>query len=107
MKNDAAKIYGRILKDYRKVAGMTQEDIALQLGYTRQMVSAWETGKTVPGREVIEKIEALINPGFRSGEELDEDDLNMAREPELHYNYLKLTKNESICIIYKVLYVKV
>ena len=36
------------LKKYRQLAGMTQEELALELGVTPITVCRWETGKVEP-----------------------------------------------------------
>ena len=41
------------LKMLRKQAGMSQEQLAEKLGVSRQAVTKWETGKNVPGQEVL------------------------------------------------------
>jgi len=38
----------KILKDLRKKHGLSQDEMARKLYVTRQAVSRWETGKTVP-----------------------------------------------------------
>lgn len=53
----AAKIpagnYGAIIREYRKKAGMEQEELGSRLGYTKNAVHNWETGKSRPDLDVI------------------------------------------------------
>lgn len=44
---------GTILKQLRDAALMTQADLAEQLHVTRQAVSRWENGETVPGPDLL------------------------------------------------------
>lgn len=41
------------LATLRKDAGMSQEDLAIKLGVTRQAISRWERGKVYPDTENI------------------------------------------------------
>ncbi|MFT8412572.1 MAG: helix-turn-helix transcriptional regulator [Schleiferilactobacillus perolens] len=36
------------LRDQRRKAGLSQEEVAEKVGVTRQTVSKWETGQAVP-----------------------------------------------------------
>lgn len=40
----------------RRVAGLSQEALALKLGVTQSAVALWENGKTVPRRPLVQKI---------------------------------------------------
>ena len=44
------------LKETRKKAGLTQEDVAKQLGITRPAYTQYETDKTQPSLEIAAKI---------------------------------------------------
>ncbi len=41
------------LYSYRKKAGMSQQELAEHLGVSRQSISKWETGTTVPSSEKL------------------------------------------------------
>ena len=44
------------VKDYRKGAGLTQEDLALLAGVSRQTIISIEKNKFVPGLDIALKI---------------------------------------------------
>lgn len=44
------------LKQLRLDRGMTQEDVAEQVGLTRQAVSGYESGRTQPGLDILERL---------------------------------------------------
>ena len=44
------------LKNLRLAAGMTQEQAAAQLGMTRQGLSGYETGRTRPDVETLQRL---------------------------------------------------
>ena len=54
-------IISRYLKFLRKSHNYTQEDLAKKLDISRQAVSKWETGMTIPDLEVLLKISKLYN----------------------------------------------
>ena len=52
---------GESLKKIRKQYKMTQEEIAKLLGMGRSGYTYYETGKTVPSIEVLQKLSAIYN----------------------------------------------
>ena len=44
------------LVDRRKAAGLSQEALAAQLGVSRQAVSKWESGQTVPDAVTVARL---------------------------------------------------
>ncbi len=54
-------IISRYLQFLRKSHNYTQEDLAKKLDISRQAVSKWETGTTIPDLEVLLKISKLYN----------------------------------------------
>ena len=49
----------RIVRDARTVLGMTQEELAAELGCARATVHRYETGKTEPKKVVLDRLESL------------------------------------------------
>uniref|UniRef100_UPI004056A957 helix-turn-helix domain-containing protein n=1 Tax=Acetatifactor sp. TaxID=1872090 RepID=UPI004056A957 len=49
------------LKNYRRNKGMSQEQVALQVHVTRQTVSKWEKGISVPDAETLIKIAEVFD----------------------------------------------
>ena len=44
------------LKDLRRLSGMTQEQVARQVGLTRQAISSYESGRTQPDLAMLEQL---------------------------------------------------
>lgn len=49
------------LKHLRKSKGLTQEELALQLGVVRQTISKWEKGLSVPDSEMLIEISEQLS----------------------------------------------
>ena len=54
-------IISKYLQFLRKSSNYTQDDLAKKLGISRQAVSKWETGTTIPDLEVLLKISKLYD----------------------------------------------
>ena len=54
----------------RKEAGITQEEMARRLYVTRQAVSRWETGETMPGIDMVKLVWRAAGALFRYAYEL-------------------------------------
>ena len=50
-----------VLLDLRNKAGLSQDDLAAKVFVTRQAVSRWETGETVPNTETLKLLSSLFN----------------------------------------------
>lgn len=48
------------IKRYRKNLNLTQEALAERMGYTKQTISNWETGKNYPSDEDIERLSEIF-----------------------------------------------
>lgn len=49
------------LKKARAKTGLTQEQVAKELGYKRATLANWETGRTEPDIETVTKLAAFYN----------------------------------------------
>lgn len=54
--------FGEWLNDARKQKGMTQEQLAVELNYTKQAISKWEQGKGMPNNDTLVKLEGMLGP---------------------------------------------
>lgn len=63
---------GEQIRQARKLKGLTQEALASQLNLTRQAVSHWESGRTMPDAETLLKLSGLLGRRFESGEAMPE-----------------------------------
>ena len=76
---DMIKI-GKFLQELRKEKGMTQEQLAEQMGVARRTVSRWETGSNMPDLDVLIDLADLytvdlreILSGERKNEQMNEE----------------------------------
>ena len=86
-----------IIYDLRSKINMSQEEVAQKVFVTRQAVSRWETGETVPNTETLKLLSNLFNVSINtllgSPRELrcqccgmPIDDGIMSREPDGEFN---------------------
>ena len=54
-------IISKYLQFLRKSNNYTQDDLAKELGISRQAISKWETGATIPNLDVLLKISKLYD----------------------------------------------
>ncbi len=86
-------IISKYLQFLRKSNNYTQDDLAKQLGISRQAVSKWETGTTIPDLEVLLKISKLYDMMLGSKAQLP----NLATKIKfIAKNFLYLCKNNKI-----------
>ncbi len=71
---------GKFLQELRKENGLTQEQLAEQLGVARRTVSRWETGSNMPDMDILIELSDLyavdlreILSGERKSERMDQD----------------------------------
>ncbi|MBF0991041.1 MAG: helix-turn-helix transcriptional regulator, partial [Atopobium sp.] len=76
---DIVKI-GKVLQELRKEKGLTQEQLAEQMGVTRRTVSRWETGSNMPDLDILMELSDFyavdlreILCGERTREHMDEE----------------------------------
>lgn len=58
------KTFGEQLSEARKAAGMTQERLAEEMGFTRQGISNWERDRSLPDPEIILRLSELLHFRF-------------------------------------------
>lgn len=86
-----------ILLELRTKSGLSQEELAEKVYVTRQAVSRWETGETVPGTETLKLLSELfdvsINTLLGAPQKLvcqccgmPLDDSSISREPDGAFN---------------------
>lgn len=86
-----------ILLELRRKSGLSQEQLAEKVYVTRQAVSRWETGETVPNTETLKLLSGLfdvsINTLLGSPRQLicqccgmPLEDANISREPDGAFN---------------------
>ena len=87
----------KIILELRTRKGMSQEELAEQVHVTRQAVSRWETGETIPNTETLKLLSKLfdvsINTLLGSPRKLicqccgmPLDDSSISREPDGSFN---------------------
>ena len=76
---DLVKI-GKFLQELRKEKGLTQEQLAEQMGVARRTVSRWETGSNMPDMDILIDLSDLysvdlreILSGERKSERMDQE----------------------------------
>lgn len=76
---DLVKI-GKFLQELRKEHGLTQEQLAEQMGVARRTVSRWETGSNMPDMDILIDLSDLysvdlreILSGERKSERMDQE----------------------------------
>ena len=88
---------GKILLQLRNQKGLSQEELAQRLFVTRQAVSRWETGETVPNTETLKllskEFDVSINTLLGAPRKLicqccgmPLEDASMSREPDGSFN---------------------
>ncbi len=86
-------IISKYLQFLRKSNNYTQDDLAKEIGISRQAVSKWENGTTIPNLEVLLKISKLYDMMLGSKAQLP----NLATKIKfIAKNFLYLYKNNKI-----------
>ena len=82
------------LHSYRKKSGLSQQELAEQLDVSRQSVSKWETGITVPSVEKLILLSKLYNVPLTI---LTDDDVELKENTDLQ-PVTNTKKNPSILL---------
>ena len=72
------------IKEKRKNLNLTQEEVAKKLFVSRQTISNWENGKTLPDIELLISISELYEISL---DELIKGDKKMQRKIKIKHNY--------------------
>ena len=54
------KLLGKKVQKYRKMTGLSQEDVAYKVGISRAYMGYIEQGRNVPSLEVLQKVAKVI-----------------------------------------------
>ncbi len=73
-------IFKEKLKQLRKAAGMSQEDLAGKLNVSRQAVSRWETGETLPDADMLVQLSNLFEVSIDSLLKSEDDIIKKSNE---------------------------
>ncbi len=96
---DQIKI-GAFLKDLRKTKGITQEQLAEELGVSGRTISRWETGNNMPDISLLVEIAEYYDvsiPEIIKGERQSEDMKEEAKEvAETMSDYAKAEKEQLV-----------
>ena len=59
-KADGYRGWGKLIKDARKSAGLSQEQVAAHVGVTKGTISQWETEQGKPKRKHVPKLASIL-----------------------------------------------
>jgi len=76
-------VFGRAIWTYRKVKGLTQQQLGQILGVSKTTISSWERGEIVPDKRVMEYAERTLGPEFVRYEVNDTDIVTLRRDTVL------------------------
>lgn len=51
---------GDVIREHRKLKNLTQKELGERLFVSKQAISKWETGRTLPDIETIQKLTAIL-----------------------------------------------
>lgn len=102
---DLGKI-GERIKQLRQKVSLTQEQLADKLYVSRQAVSRWEAGQTLPTIDNICELTVILNASFENILCLDETktELDFSSEESREAAAAKIARGEYICDIASLLY---
>jgi XRE family transcriptional regulator, regulator of sulfur utilization len=60
VKNQLVKVFGQIIKEQRKLKGLTQQQVADYTGLDRAFISELERGKLLPSLETFFKLAPVL-----------------------------------------------
>lgn len=71
-------MYGKIIRYYRKLRGLTQAELAARINVSEKTISSWEVDRTEPNMEAVENLSAVLGVSKSElvGEKMKEDQLS-------------------------------
>lgn len=71
-------MYGRIIRYYRKLRGITQAELAELINVSEKTISSWEVDRTEPNMEAVERLSVALEvpKSVLVGEELTPERLS-------------------------------
>lgn len=91
-----------ILLKLRNKAGLSQEELAEKIYVTRQAVSRWETGETLPNTETLKQLSRLYNVSINTllgsprklicqccGMPLEDENMSKEKDGSINEDYCK------------------
>lgn len=102
---------GKYIKELRTNKGLSQNELGDMVHVTRQAVSSWENGKTLPDSDVLMSLSKLfdvsINDILTGGDKTDLEDITLKLVDENNKNISKLKKTflvSSLTILFLLLF---
>ena len=101
---------GMRIAEHRKRLGLSQEELADKLYVTRQALSKWENGTSVPSIDTLSQISKLFSVSFEEllglfdKEKLDVDENDIFRGHDRSFILSKIVSGEVKVKIHDVLY---
>lgn len=89
----------KILKEKRTELGQTQQEIADKLNVTRQTVSSWEVGKSIPDISSLIEISELYNVSLDYMLKGDEKVTEKLKDDTVELKFLRFFSKSSLIII--------
>jgi DNA-binding transcriptional regulator YiaG/tetratricopeptide (TPR) repeat protein len=88
---------GDALREFRRLAGLTQQDVATQLGVVKSTVSTWESGNATPSLASARDLDELYSSGTKIATlvELARRDMS-ARRPALATEIRKVRRTAGV-----------
>lgn len=85
----------------RKAAGLTQEQLGEKMHMSRQGISHWETGRSLPDAETLKQLSQALNYDFITSEALVETDASVpeAKKPERPAKVLWIRRGLSVGLL--------
>ena len=92
---------GTIIRNHRIAKGLTQEELGVKVFVSKQAVSKWETGKTLPDIEMVRKLCDIL--------EINKDEIlgGSIEETKKSHKWLKIVTIISVVSILVVLFLGV